>query len=159
APTIALAVSGHGYGHAVRCAQVASALLARGARVLLRTEAPRWLFPDAVELLTSESPLDIGVVQHDGLELDIDATRVRWTQFAAAFDSGADAEAELLRARDLDLLIGDIPPLAFAAAARAGVPCLALGNFTWDWIYAAWPGFDDIVACIRAAYSHADALL
>ena len=35
--------------------------------------------------------------------------------------------------------MGDIPPLAFAAAAAAGVPAIALCNFTWDWIYGAYP--------------------
>ena len=31
--------------------------------------------------------------------------------------------------------VGDIPPLAFAAARRAGLPSVAVGNFSWDWIY------------------------
>ena len=32
-------------------------------------------------------------------------------------------------------MLGDIPPLAFAAAARAGLPAIGLANFSWDWIY------------------------
>jgi L-arabinokinase len=39
------------------------------------------------------------------------------------------------------LIVGDIPPLAFATAARLGVPSIALGNFTWDWIYETHDGF------------------
>jgi hypothetical protein len=58
-----------------------------------------------------------------------------------------------------DLVVGDIPPLAFAAAARAGVKSLALGNFTWDWIYGIYPAFDtlapDVIPAIRAAYATA----
>src|SRR5439155_14727584 len=103
--------------------------------------------------------LDVGVVQHDGLELDINATRECWRRFAAEFASRADAEARVLREQRVDVLVGDIPPLAFAAAAGAGVPGLALGNFAWDWIYSAWPGFEDIVARIRSAYAQAEALL
>jgi L-arabinokinase len=102
--------------------------------------------------------VDIGVVQHDGLELDIDATRRCWSDFAREFASRAAIEANLLVARGVDLVVGDIPPLAFAAADRAGVPSVALGNFGWDWIYAVWSGFDPIVACIRDAYAKADAL-
>lgn len=159
-PTLVLAVSGHGFGHAVRCAEVARALLDRGARVLLRSEAPRWLFPSAVEPIPSPGwPLDVGVAQHDGLELDVDETRRRWDALSAQFEPRAGAEARLLREVGADLVLGDVPPLAFAAAARAGVPGVALANFGWDWIYAAWPDFGAIIRCIQSAYGQAERLL
>lgn len=159
-PTVVLAVSGHGFGHAVRVAEVATALLDLGARVVVRTDAPAMLFPIQVEMLTGPSwPLDIGVVQHDGLDLDVDETRQRWTAFASSFDERADIEAELLRAHGADIVLGDIPPLAFAAAGRAGLPSLALGNFGWDWIYEPWPKFSEPIATIQAGYAQADALL
>jgi hypothetical protein len=132
-PTVALYVSGHGFGHAVRSAEVASALLQGHARVLVRTDAPTWLFPPAATLLPGPS-IDVGVAQHDGLELDIDETRRRWRAFAAAFDQRTQAEAAMLRQHEVDFVLGDIPPLAFPAAARAGVASAAVGNFTWDWM-------------------------
>ena len=157
--TVALAVSGHGFGHAVRCAEIARALLERGARVKIRTDAPSWLFPPAAEYLARPGwPLDVGVAQHDGLDLDVDETRRRWHAFARAFDARAQAEAALLGDHAVDVVLGDIPPLAFAAAARAGLPAVALGNFSWDWIYAAWPDFDQVIDVVRAAYAHADVL-
>ena len=159
-PTVALAVSGHGFGHAVRMAEVARALLHRRARVVVRTDAPAWLFPYGVEMLPSPGwPLDVGVAQHDSLDLDVDETRRRWLAFADAFDDRAAGEANLLRAADATVLLGDVPPLAFAAAARAGIPGAALANFTWDWIYAAWPGFEQIVDRVRAGYRQASLLL
>ncbi len=159
-PVVWLAVSGHGYGHAVRSAQVAQALLQLGARVIVRTEAPRWLFPEGVEwLLPSERPLDIGVAQHDGLEIDIDETRRRWGAFMRDFHEHAQAEAGLLTEQRVDVVVGDIPPLAFAAAQRANVPSVAVGNFTWDWIYAAWQDFEDVIRCVRSGYAAADLLL
>jgi UDP:flavonoid glycosyltransferase YjiC (YdhE family) len=159
-PTVALAVSGHGYGHAVRCAEVARALIARGARVVLRSEAPRWLFPHEVEWIAYPGwPLDVGVVQHDGLEMDIDATRNVWRTFLPHFAARAEVEARLLHDAGVQVLVADIPPLAFAAAARAGIPSFGVTNFTWDWIYSAWSDFEDIVAHIRASYAQAQALL
>jgi hypothetical protein len=158
--TVALAVSGHGYGHSVRCAGVARALLERGARVVVRTDAPTWLYPPNVVHIPGPGwPLDIGVAQHDGLELDIDTTRARWRAFAADLSSRAEVEANLLCEHAVDVVVGDIPPLAFAAASRVGLPSFGLGNFGWDWIYAAWPDFDDIVAHVRGGYAYADALL
>jgi UDP:flavonoid glycosyltransferase YjiC (YdhE family) len=161
-PTVALAVSGHGFGHAVRCAEVARALLGRGARVKLRTDAPAWLFPEEAEILRSPGwPLDVGVAQRDGdgLDLDIDETRRRWTAFASEFDARLEVEARLLVEHGVDVLLGDVPPLGLAAAARAGIPSVALGNFGWDWIYAIWPEFEAIVARIQAAYAQTDLLL
>ena len=158
--TVCVAVSGHGFGHAVRSAEVARALLEQNVRVVVRSEAPTWLFPSGVEFLPNPGwPIDIGVAQHDGLEMDIDETRRRWRDFAREFSAHADLEANLLIDRGVDAVVGDIPPLAFAAAARAGIPALALGNFGWDWIYSAWPDFEDIVACVGSAYSQADGLL
>lgn len=150
-------MSGHGFGHAVRSAEVARALAKRGVRVLVRTSAPRWLFPAEVEHVSGRE-LDIGVIQHDGLEFDIDETRRRWDQLLAEFQDRVDSEALLIRAFGADALIGDIPPLAFAAAHQAGIPGFALGNFSWDWIYAAWPDFEHVVERIRAAYRCADRL-
>lgn len=157
--TVGLAVTGHGFGHAVRSAEVARALLKLGVRVKVRTDAPAWLFPKQVERLPSPGwPLDIGVAQHDGLELDIDETRRRWLAFARDFDARAEVEARLLVEHGVDVLLGDIPPLAFAAANRAGIPSAALGNFGWDWIYAAWPDFDAVIAQVQAGYRQADVL-
>jgi UDP:flavonoid glycosyltransferase YjiC (YdhE family) len=158
--TVALAVSGHGFGHAVRCAEVARALIASGARVVMWTDAPPWLFPPEVEWLPStEWPVDVGVVQRDGLEMDINATRAQWREFARGMDERADVEARLLSEAGVDVVVADIPPLAFVSAARAGIPSFGMTNFTWDWIYAAWPDFEDVVARIRSSYAQAQALL
>jgi hypothetical protein len=158
-PAVALYVSGHGFGHAVRCALAADALLERGARVLVRTDAPAWLFPSPVEHLPRTGQVDVGVVQRGGLELDIDATRERWTTFAECLDARAQHEAASLRAHGVEVVVADIPPLAFEAAALAGVPSLGLTNFGWDWIYAIWPAFEPVIARIQAAYARADCLL
>ena len=91
---VALAVSGHGFGHAVRSAEVAARCSSAGARVVVRTDAPPGCSRTAVEWLPSSGwPLDVGVVQHDGLEFDIDATRARWREFAATSTRAPRAEA------------------------------------------------------------------
>ncbi len=87
------------------------------------------------------------------------ATAERAAAFYATFDERIAREAAWLRTERADLVVGDIPPLAFAAAARAGVPSLAVGNFTWDWIYEAYTTFDTtapgVVSRIRGAYGEA----
>ena len=157
---VALCVSGHGFGHAVRSATVGQEVLARGHELLVRTDAPAWLFPSGARVLPSPGwPLDVGVAQYDGLELDIDETRRRWAAFDADFEVRARTEARQLAEAGADVVLGDVPPLAFAAAAEADIPSLAMTNFGWDWIYAAWPGFERPVRRIQSAYARADALL
>jgi len=73
------------------------------------------------------------------------------------------AEAEWLRAEGVRLVLGDIPPLAFVAAAEASVPSVALGNFSWDWIYqhlaAREPALGEAASAARGAYGAAKLLL
>jgi L-arabinokinase len=73
------------------------------------------------------------------------------------------AEARWLRERGARLVLGDIPPLAFAAAAEAEVPSMALGNFSWDWIYRHLAkrraGFEEAALAAAAAYARAGLLL
>ncbi len=55
------------------------------------------------------------------------------------------------------------PPLAFSAAHLAGLPAIAIGNFTWDWIYEGYRGALErrpkLLPRIRRAYGHATSML
>jgi hypothetical protein len=159
---IVVYVSGHGFGHAARIVELIDAIAALrpDVSIAVRTSVAPWMFsrvraPVDVEAVDT----DTGLVQIDSLRFDERATVERAAAFYATFDRRADVEAQALRARGADLVIGDIPPLAFAAAARAGVPSLAIGNFTWDWIYAAYPAFEtaarEVIPTIQTAYASA----
>ena len=131
-------ISGHGFGHASRQIELIREICAQrpDVRVIVRTSVPRWLFAPvagaAVEVHTLET--DTGVVQFDSLSLDEEQTVRNAARFFADFDRRIAVEAEFIRGIRANLVVGDIPPLAFAAAERAGVPGLAIANFTWDWI-------------------------
>ena len=121
---IAFYVSGHGFGHASRDIEVFNELGRRRPEigVVLRTSAPRWMFD-----LTLKRPVDwrpresdTGVVQIDSLSLDAAETIRRAETFHRDLDQDAAEEAEWLRREGITLVVGDIPPLPFAAAARAG---------------------------------------
>jgi L-arabinokinase len=161
-PTVVFYISGHGFGHASRAIEVINQLTAADPdlRVVVRTAAPRWLFDRTahggrVPIQCEPFEADTGIVQIDSLRLDAAGSVARARAFMATFESRVTAEARFLRATGAALAIADIPPLGVAAAARAGIPAVALGNFTWDWIYAAYPGTADLVAAIGEAYSQA----
>lgn len=151
-PVIVFYVSGHGFGHASRIVEVINALLARrpDVRVEVRTSAPRWLFDLTVRgsVRVSHCECDVGVVQRDSLHLDVAATGLAVETFYADLVPRAHREASLLQSLRPALVIADIPPLAFAAAALAAVPAVALANFTWDWIYDAYAGEWDQAAWV-----------
>jgi hypothetical protein len=156
-------ISGHGFGHASRDIEVINALRDRapGLDVAVRTSAEPWLFNLTLRTPAEVHPLtcDTGVVQSDSLHLDQAATiRAAWA-FQRQLPALARREAAWLRAHHAVVVVGDIPPLAFAAAQVAGLPSIGLGNFTWDRIYEAYPETaalaPDLGASIRESYRHA----
>lgn len=165
--TIACYTSGHGFGHASRDVEVLNELGRRHPEigVVVRTSAPRWIFD-----LTLTRPIDwrphesdTGVVQIDSLHVDAAETIRRAEAFHQHLDDEADREAEWLRREGITAVVADIPALAFEAAARAGLPSVAIGNFTWDWIYAGYGAHlspaSRLIERLRAAYAHASLAL
>ena len=160
---IAFYTSGHGFGHAARDVEVIRALIGRRAdlRIDVRTAVRPALFDpvvgDRVALHAIET--DTGLTQIDSLRIDEEASARDAARFYATFDERADREAAALQETRADLVVGDIPPLAFEAAGRAGIPSIALGNFTWDWIYAAYDAFahaaPQVIPLIARAYARA----
>ena len=166
AAAIVFYVSGHGFGHASRVIEVINAVLARRpeTRIGVRTSAPRWLFDLTVKGKVAFSTLecDTGVVQIDALTLDEADTIRRASAFHTDLVTRAASETRVLRELGAGLIVGDIPPLAFAVGAAAGIPTIALGNFTWDWIYADYPRVrlaPSLLPTIRGAYGKASMAL
>ena len=164
---IAWYISGHGFGHASRQIEIINAVRARrpDLPIVVRTGAKPWIFD-----LTLRSPVEVqqvecdtGVAQIDSLRLDEVETLRRAGEFYAIFDRRVRDEAEFLRTTGASLVVADIPPLGIAAAREAGVPSIAIGNFTWDWIYEAYEpelaGLPHLVPMIRDASAGASQYL
>lgn len=142
--SIVFYISGHGFGHASRQIEVVNALFAQrpDLRIVIRTSAARWLFdrtlrgPAALEAVAC----DTGAVQRGSLDVDVEDTIRQAAAFHASPERRIDDEARRLEAVGAELVIADVPPLALAAAQRAGIPAIALSNFTWDWIYEGYAG-------------------
>lgn len=141
-PTVVFYISGHGFGHASRQIEVVKALVNRRSdlSVVIRSPVPRWFFNQELGGCADAQSVDTdtGVVQIDSLTVDASASVQRAWSFHKQLDERAAAEALALIACRATLVVGDIPPLAFVAAARAEIQATAVGNFTWDWIYAGY---------------------
>ena len=158
-------VSGHGFGHTSRAVEVISAVLRAepAARVVVKTSAPQHLFAPVLqgrcELVHLQC--DAGIVQIDSLRLDAGASIRQAVAFQKRIAGLAAAEGAYLRDMKADLTIGDIPPLAVAAATAAGIPSMVIGNFTWDWIYESYrdDAAADVAREMRRIYEYADLAL
>jgi hypothetical protein len=163
--SVAFYISGHGFGHASRQVEIVNALARRrpDLHFFIRSSAARWLLERTIEppFELDDRPPDTGVIQIDSLHLDAAATIDTAARFYATLDRRADEEATQLFARDVALVVSDAPPLACAAAARAGLGAVVVSNFTWDWIYQAYTEAlaqaPDLIETMQAAYSLADA--
>jgi L-arabinokinase len=166
AAAIVFYISGHGFGHASRSIEVINAILARRpeTRIGVRTSAPRWLFDLTVKGKVTFSTLecDTGVVQVDALTLDEADSIRRASAFHGDLVTRAASETRVLRELGAGLIVGDIPPLAFAVGASAGIASIGLSNFTWDWVYADYPRVrlaPSLLPTIRGAYAKASMAL
>lgn len=149
-------ISGHGFGHASRSIEIINALVDRrpDLKVIIRSSVAPWLVHRTARPGVELSPIqvDTGVVQLDSLNLDATATIERTTAFMADFDERVAAEVAFLRDHDARLTISDLPPLGIGAGHATGLPVVATGNFTWDWIYQHYQGGKNIARRIGDVY-------
>ena len=132
-------ISGHGLGHASRSCHILSSLknIAPNLDITVSSPAHRWFLDNMLtEIpLVSTRPWDIGVIQHDSLRLDLPATVTAANALYRQRDRLLDCEAAELNSAGVTLVVCDIPSLPLAAAERAGIRSVAIGNFDWEWIY------------------------
>ncbi len=151
-------ISGHGYGHAVRMSEVIAALqrLRPNWPVLVRSQAPVHLMPTGVEFYNTE--IDSGVVERlTGVVMHEEATVIQLQNFLVRWDDLVSFEAAFVKEKGVDLIVADIPPVAGDIASSAGIPCIGISNFTWDWIYE--PYASELLGRLERGYGKMSALL
>ena len=151
--TIIYYVSGHGFGHARRTAEILRTLTARdaGLRVSVRTAAPSFIFRNIANV-SVEPPtrgFDPGAVERDPLCIDPRRTLENLASTLRAREAIVEAEAEYVRSKAASLIVADLPFLAGDVAQAAGIPCVGVGNFTWDWIFEPFAATESDRAMIR----------
>ncbi|MDJ0743383.1 MAG: glycosyl transferase [Xenococcaceae cyanobacterium MO_167.B27] len=162
-PTIYIAVTSHGFGHAVRTASVAAAIkrLNPDIDLVFVTTAPEWLLQSYVqdEFVYRPRIFDVGVIQQDSLTMDAATTLAKMQQIKEQQEEIIKQEVDLIQKLGVGLILADIPPLAGKIAEAAGIPCWSMGNFGWDFIYRPWgEAFAEIVTWIEDCYSKCDSL-
>lgn len=161
--TIYIAVTSHGFGHAVRAATVAEKLqqLRPDIALNLVTVAPEWLLKSYIkgDFVYRPRVFDVGVIQKDSLTMDRQTTLSKMQAIMSREEDIIAEEAQYIRENNIGLILADIPALAAPIARAAGVPCWMMSNFGWNFIYRDWGlEFAAIVAWMENYYHQSDRL-
>lgn len=137
---IAAFISPHGFGHAARAAAILEVVQEKSPATPLKlfTTVPEHFFRENLTGFTlSRVQSDVGIVQHDALNCDVERTREALDRFLPFPGEHIDELAG--QVADSSAVLCDISPLGIAVAERAGIPSILVENFTWDWIYHQHP--------------------
>lgn len=162
-----VAISHHGLGHLAQAAPVLNALHA--ARPDLTFLVWSGVTPAALAARIHapfqhrHEPADVGLAMHDAVRVDLAASRDAYLDFHRDWDGRVAREADWLREQSIAGVLADVACLPLAAAARAGIPGIALCSLNWVDIAAAYlaeqEGMAEVLEQMAAAYRSARAFL
>ena len=166
---IAYYITAHGYGHGTRSCDVLRALhrLAPEQPVIVVTD----LHPDFLNsrlkgcdnLTFRKGAFDVGLVQKDSIRSDLFQTLEKLETLYAREEELIVQEQNFFRENNIERVVADIPAIPLAAAQRSNITNIAIGNFSWDWIYADYAKTDFhwefFVEKFREVYEQTDLLL
>jgi len=166
---IAYYITAHGYGHGTRSCDVLRALhrIAPEQPVTVTTDLPRDFLDSRLKgcdnLTFRPGAFDVGLVQKDSIHSDLFQTLEKLEALYAREEALIVQEQNFLRENGVGLVVADIPAIPLAAAQRSNIANIAIGNFSWDWIYADYAKTDlhweFFVEKFRAVYEETDLLL
>lgn len=166
--SIAYYITAHGYGHGVRSCDIIRAFHRAHPTVpiTLVTDLPESFLRNrlpGIACSVRPASFDVGMVQLDSVRVDVPETLRRATDLVRRRSDVLAREVDFLRAQGVGLVVCDIPSIPLEAAAQAGIPRLAVGNFSWNWIYSAFAEQDaqwrDVMRMFEEGYAQSDLLL
>jgi len=166
---IAYYITAHGYGHGTRSCDVLRALdrIAPEQPVIVTTDLPHDFLDSRLggcrNLTFRSGAFDVGLVQKDSIQIDLFQTLEKLETLYARDEVLIADERRFLKAEEVALVVADIPAIPLVAAQRARIPNIAIGNFSWDWIYEDYAKTDFhwefFVEKFREVYEQTDLLL
>jgi len=97
------------------------------------------------------SQIDAGVKETGALRINTTTTVQRLKNVHRNRDGIISREVGIVEAEAFHLILTDVPYLAGDVAERTGIPCVAISNFTWDYIYEPFlRGDSDCLGILRS---------
>ena len=160
-------ISGHGFGHLAQTAPVLNALRQRfpGIRLTVRTAIPCAAVAGRIKGAFSYIPMEVdpGLQMASAVHVRVKASHQAYCRYHADWNRNVEREAETISRLEADCLLTNVSYRSLAAAARAGLPCVAMSSLNWAEIYGHYcadeSGADQIHRQIRESYGRADCFL
>lgn len=161
-----LALSPHGFGHAAMTAPVVREVRRRmpEMRLTIQTSVRRDFLDSRYDDF-NHCPViaDFGFRMVSAVGIDLAASARDYQQLAQRFEQEVEDNAALMAADRPDLVLSNVAFVPLAAAARLGVPSLALSSLNWADMYAHYlsdrPEAAQVLAMIRQSYHSAKMFL
>lgn len=166
-PHLLVEISAHGFGHLAQTAPVVDTLFRQlpQLRVTVRSGLPPALLRTRLTapFQYSQHDADIGMRMASPVTVRVAASHAVYRLFHANWGDQVAREARALQELAPDLILSNVPYRVLAAAARAGIPAVALSSLNWAAIYRHYcthlPGADIVHAQILEAYRAAQCFL
>lgn len=166
-PRLLVDISPHGYGHVSQTAPVLNALThaVHGLEITVRSGVPIAQLKRRIEIpfLHIAAATDFGYVMHNAIDLDLNATAVRYRDFHRDWDAQVAQEAAWLRAQQFDAVLANAAYLPLAGAAQAQIPAIGMSSLNWADLFhdnfADEPWSKAIYTEMRDAYGSAQTFL
>jgi hypothetical protein len=106
---------------------------------------------------------DAGCLPSDGVPVLMEETLKAYGDISIRNESLLDDEVLWCKSHGVDCIVSDIVPFAFEAAHKAGIPSVAVCNFTWHDIYShsvkLYPQYNSMLSKMAGQYKKASLAL
>lgn len=165
--TVLICLSSHGFGHLGQVTPVVHELHSRfpDMRLIIRSRLPEFKLREKLgeDILIQRSDSDIGMIQKDALNIDMDLTQEKYRNFHRRWNTLLEEEKKDIGNLKPDIALVNIPYLCLAAVHELGIPSIAFSSLNWAEIYQYFfhhleeaPG---IVRQMLDAYNQAESFL
>ncbi|NIR32115.1 MAG: hypothetical protein GWN84_22995 [Gammaproteobacteria bacterium] len=167
-PHLFLDLSAHGLGHLAQAAPVVNALHRRvpDLRLTVRGGLPRAAVEARIGADVAwryDASNDVGLCMASAIDVRPAQTLEAYRQFHREWSGQVDADAALLDASGVTLLLSAVPYRSLAAAHRLGLPAVALSSLNWAALFRHYCGHlaetDGVHQQMLSAYHAAEVFL
>jgi L-arabinokinase len=157
---IAYFITQHGYGHAVRSAQIMNALPPSIEIIIISAVEKDFFKRSIIRSYTyKKRAFDVGCIQTDSLKVDIKGTLQAYQKRYQKNLEILRDETTFLKSEAIDVVITDSASFPLVLANNVNVPCILLASFTWVEIYQPYvmqyPDFTPIINAMVQEYAKA----
>lgn len=165
-PHLWLALSPHGFGHSAMTSPVIAELRRRAPdlRLTIQTTVdPAFLRSRYHDFDHIRAIADFGFRMVSATGIDLNASARDYADLLGRFDAEVDSNARAMARAKPDLILSNVAFVPLAAAARLGIPSLALSSLNWADMYRHYlgdrPEAPAVLARLREAYHCAELFL